>query len=53
MKRLGFRAMKAFLALSSVGQREERTDWLLVVAVWSSIITVGVIAAYIMQRGSQ
>jgi len=52
MRKLSFRAMKAFVALSSVGRRGERTDWLLVVAVWSSIVTVGVIAVYVLQRGS-
>jgi hypothetical protein len=50
MKKLGFGAMKAFLALASTGRRDDRTDWLLVVAVWSSIITVGVIAVYVLQR---
>lgn len=51
MKKLGFRAMKAFLTLSSVGRRDDRTDWLLVVAIWSSIVTVGVIVVYVLQRG--
>ena len=51
MKKLGFRATKALLALSSVGRHGERTDWSLVVAVWSSIVTAGVIAIYLLQRG--
>ncbi len=51
MKKLGFRSMKAFLALSSVGKRSERVDWLRVVAFWSSIMTVIVIVLYFLQRG--
>ena len=52
MRKFGFGAMKAFLALSAVGRRNEQTDWLLVVAVWSSIVTIGVIAIYFLQRGN-
>ena len=44
--------MKAFLALSSVGRRGERTDWLSVVTFWSTVVTVAVIALYFLQRGS-
>jgi branched-subunit amino acid transport protein len=51
MKRLGFRAMKAFLALSSVGKHGERVDWLRVVAFGSSIMTVIMIVLYFLQRG--
>jgi hypothetical protein len=52
MRKLGFSTMKAFFALSSVGRRGHQTDWLFVVACWSSIVTVGVIVAYFLQRGS-
>lgn len=52
MRKLGFSAMKAFLALSSVGKQGGRVDWLSVVAFWSTIITIVVIVLYVMQRGS-
>ncbi len=51
MKKAGFTAMKAFLALSSSGQRGGRVDWLRVVAVCSSIVTIIVIVLYFLQRG--
>jgi ABC-type glycerol-3-phosphate transport system permease component len=51
MRKFGFSAMKAFLALSSVGKGAERVDWLRVVALSSSIITVVVIVLYFLQRG--
>jgi hypothetical protein len=52
MKKPGFGAVKAFLALSSAGRGRGHVDWLLVVALWSSIITVVVIVLYVVQRGS-
>ena len=51
MKRPGLGAMKAFLALSSPGTGRRRVDWLRVVAIWSSIVTVAVIVLYVLQRG--
>jgi hypothetical protein len=51
MRKFGFSAMKAFLALSSVGKGGEQVDWLRVVALSSSIITVVVIVLYFLQRG--
>ena len=51
MRKLGFRAMKAFLALSSVGKSGERVDRLRVVTFWSSIITIVVIVLYFFQPG--
>jgi hypothetical protein len=51
MKKLGFAAMKAFLTLSSAGGRRDHVDWLRVVALWSSIVTVAVIVLYVLQRG--
>lgn len=54
MRKFGFTAMKAFLALSSIGKSGgDRVDWLRVVAVCSSIVTVTVIVLYFLQRGSQ
>ena len=53
MRKLGFSAMKAFLALSSIGKSGGRVDWLRVVAFWSTIVTVVVIVLYFLQRGSQ
>jgi hypothetical protein len=50
MKRPGFGAMKAFLALSS-SARDKHTDWLRVVAVWSTVVTAIVIVLYFLQRG--
>ncbi len=44
--------MKAFLALSSIGKRDGRVDWLSVVTFWSTVVTVAVIALYFLQRGS-
>lgn len=52
MRKLGFSAMKAFLALSSIG-KGERVDWLRVVTLWSTIVTVVVVVLYFLQRGSQ
>jgi hypothetical protein len=52
MRKLGFSAMKAFLALSSVGKGgDERVDWLRVVTVWSTVVTIVVIVLYFLQRG--
>jgi hypothetical protein len=52
MKKIGFTAMKAFLALSSFGKPGERVDWLRVVTLWSTTITVVVIVLYFLQRGN-
>ena len=51
MRKLGFSAMKAFLAVSSVGKGGDRIEWLRVVTVWSTIVTVIVIVLYFLQRG--
>ena len=52
MKKPGFGTLKAFLALSSYGRGRRHVDWLRVVALWSSLITVVVIVLYFIQRGS-
>ncbi len=52
MRKLGFNAMKAFLALSSIARHDGRVDWLFVVAFWSTVVTVVTIVLYVLQRGS-
>ena len=50
MKKPGFGAMKAFLALSSSGGGRKHVDWLRIVTIWSTVVTVVVIALYFWQR---
>ena len=50
MKKPGFGAMKAFLALSS-SAGDKHIDWLRAVAIWSTVMTVIVIVLYFLQRG--
>jgi hypothetical protein len=52
MKKPGFFSAKAFLALSSSGTHDEKVDWDRIVTLWSSIITIGLIALYFLQRSS-
>ena len=52
MKKPGFGAMKAFLALSSSGRGSRHVDWLRVVALWSLMLTGVVIVLHFLQRGS-
>jgi hypothetical protein len=52
MRKFGFSAMKAFLALSSIAKRDGRIDWLSVVTFWSTAVTVAVVTLYFLQRGS-
>jgi hypothetical protein len=52
MRKFGFSAMKAFIALSSVGKRGDHVDWLSVVTFWSTVVTIAVIALYFLQRGN-
>jgi len=41
--------MKAFLAVSA-GRRRARVDWLRVIAIWSTVVTIIVIVLYFLQR---
>jgi hypothetical protein len=50
MKRSGLAAMKAFLALSWLVKREGRIDWVRIVTISSTIITVGLIALYVVEH---
>jgi hypothetical protein len=43
-------ALKFFLAASALRNRR-RTDWYHVITIFSTLVTIGLIALYILQRG--
>ena len=44
-------AMKFFLAASALHRKHRRTDWYRAVAIFSTLVTIGLIALYVLQRG--
>jgi hypothetical protein len=44
-------ALKFLLITSTLPRRHGRTDWVWRVTVFSTAVTVGLIALYLMQRG--
>jgi hypothetical protein len=51
MRKIGLKALTAIL---TVGRRSKRhIDWTLVVAIFSTIVTVGLVALYVWQASSE
>jgi hypothetical protein len=51
MRKIGLKALAAIL---TVGRRSKRhVDWTLAVAIFSTIVTIGLVALYVWQRGSE
>jgi hypothetical protein len=44
-------ALKFFLAASALHRNRRRTDWHHVITIFSTLVTIGLIALYILQRG--
>jgi hypothetical protein len=50
MRKIGFKALAAILTL---GRRSKRhVDWTLAIAIFSTIVTIGLVALYIWQGRS-
>lgn len=50
MRKIGFKALTAILM---IGRRSKNhVDWTLVIAIFSTIVTIGLIALYVMQGGA-
>jgi hypothetical protein len=51
MRKIGF---KAFAAILTAGRHSKRpANWTLSIAIFSTIVTIGLIALYIMQETSE
>jgi hypothetical protein len=49
MRKIGFKALTAILA---IGQRSRKhVDWTLAIAIFSTVVTAGVIALYFLRSG--
>jgi hypothetical protein len=47
MRKIGFKALTAIL---TIGRRSRRhVDWTLAIAIFSTIVTIGLIAVYVLQ----
>ncbi len=50
MRKIGF---KALVAILTIGRRSKRhIDWTLAIAIFSTIVTVGLVALYLWQGGT-
>ncbi len=47
MRKTGF---KALVTLLTAGRQQGRVNWTLSIAVFSSIVTIGLVVLYVMQR---
>jgi hypothetical protein len=43
-------AIKFFLAASALHRKHRRTDWYQVITIFSTLVTIGLIALYVLQR---
>jgi hypothetical protein len=51
MRRVGLKALTAIL---TIGRRSKRhIDWTLLIALFSTVVTVGLVALYILDRFSE
>jgi hypothetical protein len=44
-------ALKFFLTASVLHRKHRRTDWYRAIAIFSTLVTIGLIALYVSQRG--
>jgi hypothetical protein len=44
-------ALKFFLAASALHRKHRRTDWYRAITIFSTLVTIGLIALYFLQRG--
>jgi hypothetical protein len=51
MRKIGFKALAAIL---TIGRRSKRhVDWTLAVAIFSTIVTIGLVALYVWQARTE
>ena len=44
-------ALKLFLTASAFHRKRRKTDWYRAIAIFSTLVTIGLIALYVTQRG--
>jgi cytidylate kinase len=44
-------ALKLFLTASALHRKHRRTDWYRAITIFSTLVTIGLIALYALQRG--
>ena len=45
-------ALKFLLTASVLNRKQRRTDWYRAIAIFSTLVTIGLIALYVSQRGA-
>jgi hypothetical protein len=45
-------ALKFLLTASVLHRKQRRTDWYRAIAIFSTLVTIGLIALYVSQRGA-
>jgi hypothetical protein len=45
-------ALKFLMVASALRRRKRRTDWVWLLAISSALVTIGLVALYLLQRGA-